>query len=351
VTLWETEDTAPPGPVALRPDDRLAGSRAKIRPPFSLDPTLCLYSPQDNVDALDHPRVRAFWRFIADDYEPDLPPGRAIALLVPCTKHKPYPTSLEHRRINAALLAAGFRPTGGVPIPERLLDVLDEDEDPAVLDASPLVGRERVVHRFVVSEPLGLVPYEFVYTWRGEPSVAASYDDPGLFEHRGTSVAPWRSDCTAVPGPRPGRWRWGDNERAAYVEMHNALSRQLRRALGRLQDRYERRIAWVAPGLTHRSFLAASADRRRDGIAAFRVARGRRLPLVGVNDLVPGLVEIHPTRAETQDAIRRLRSRLARDDPAISAAAVHAAYARGGGGATPLALPELLEVLVDLVAA
>ena len=57
-----------------------------------------------------------------------------------------------------------------------------------LLDTSPLVRGQTVVHRVVVSEPMGLVPYEFVYYWKGRYSPATSYDDPGLFESRGTSV-------------------------------------------------------------------------------------------------------------------------------------------------------------------
>jgi hypothetical protein len=335
--------------ATLSPDDRLEESRAKIHAPYVLDDSLRLYSPQDNVHALKHPRVRSFARFVTREYEPELPKGTAIALLIPCTKHKPYPTSLEHRRINAALLAAGFRPSSDLMPPEQLLGVLDADEDPAVLNVSPLVRRGRVVHRYVVSEPLGLVPYELVYEWRGKQSVATSYDDPGLFEHRGTSVAPWRSDSTAVPASAPGRWRWGDNERAAYVEMHNALSTQIADTLVRLRDRYTRRVAWVAPGLTHRSFMMAAGERSSEGIPSSRTARGERLQLVGVNDLADGLVEIHPTRAEADAALKRLRTRLRRRDRGISDRGVQAIYARGGGGATPLALPELLDDLVAVL--
>ena len=36
---------------------RLLESALKIESPFQLDETLCLYSPQDNVDALRHPRI------------------------------------------------------------------------------------------------------------------------------------------------------------------------------------------------------------------------------------------------------------------------------------------------------
>lgn len=328
-------------------EDRLAESRAKIVPPFVLDDSMRFYSPQDNLDALDHPRVRSFTRFVRRTYQPDLPPGEAIALLIPCTKHKPYSVSLEHRRINAALLRAGFQPAGDIRPPDALYEVLDPDEDPQVLNAAPLVRQGRVVHRYVVSEPLALVPYELIYTWRGKQSPAASYDDPGLFEHRGTSVAPWRSDCTAIPVGSNGRWRWGDNERMAYVQVHTRLSRSIAETLFRLGDVYARRIAWVAPGLTHRSFMLAAGDRGREGVTASRRIGGRRERLVGVNDLFPGLVEVRPSRVETEAALERLRERMRKADPQLSERAVLAVYARGGGGATPLALPELLDGLVD----
>lgn len=42
---------------------RLRESMAKIRPPFALDLSLCLYSPQENVEALEHPRVRDWFDF------------------------------------------------------------------------------------------------------------------------------------------------------------------------------------------------------------------------------------------------------------------------------------------------
>jgi len=331
----------------MGPEDRLEESRAKIHAPFALDDTMRFYSPQDNLDALEHPRVRSFTRFVRRTYEPDLPPGEAIALLIPCTKHKPYSVSIEHRRINGALLRAGFEPAGDVRPPDALYDVLERREDPEVLNAAPLVRRGRIVHRFVVSEPLALVPYEHIYTWRGGQSPAASYDDPGLFEHRGTSVAPWRSDCTATPIGSDGRWRWGDNERMAYVQVHNRLSRSIAETLSRLAHRYTRRVAWVAPGLTHRSFMLADGERTREKVPrSRRVGRGRE-PLFGVNDLVPELVEVRPTRSETEAALNRLAIRLRGADPSTTDRAILAVYARGGGGATPLALPELLERLVD----
>ncbi len=332
-------------------DDRLAESRVKIVPPFRLDDSMRFYSPQDNVDALDHPRVRPFWEYVRDQYAPHLPDGRHVAVIIPCTKTKPYPLSLEHRRINGALLRAGFVPVSGVPdttpLPEFLAR-LDADEDPRVLTTSALVRDGTVVHRYVVSEPMGLVPYEYVYRWRGEQSPASAYDDPGLFEQRGTAVSPWRPDCTGILG-KDGRWKWGDAEKAAYVEVHNRLTEIVATTLERLRPEYDRIVAWVAPGLTHRSFMMAGEHRGAEGIAGTKTAGGRRLRLIGVNDRVPGLVDIHPTRREADEALDRLTARLRAEDPATTRRAAQAVYARGGGGATPLALPEMLRVLMGLL--
>ena len=57
---------------------RVLESKFKIESPFILDETLCLYSPQDNVDALAHPRIADWLRFIQHDYTPKLPPAKGI---------------------------------------------------------------------------------------------------------------------------------------------------------------------------------------------------------------------------------------------------------------------------------
>lgn len=330
-------------------DDRLEESRAKILPPFHLDPSLRFYSPQENVDAFDHPVVRRFHRYISRRYEPSLPPGPAIALLLPCTKTKPYPFSLEHRRINRALLDAGFRPLHpqdeDLWPPAEMRRFLRPDDPWEAVYVGPLRRGRLMLHRYVLSEPMGLVPYEVVYRWRGRPSPASAYDDPGLFEHRGTSVSPWRDDCTATPGP-DGRWRWGDGERAAYVEAHNRLSALIAEGLQRLAPRYRKVVAWVAPGLTHRSFLLGKDERAREGVPSGRRTKDGVLRLVGVHDHRPGLVEVHPTRAELDDARRRLARRLG---AAPDAPRTRAVFARGEGGGTPITLPELLENLIRLV--
>ena len=214
---------------------RLVESARKYRAPFTLDPTLALYSPQDNLDSLGHPSVRAWFDFIQRDYAPALPAAtRRILLLLPCTATKPYILSTEHRRINAALLAAGFRPTAPA---DPLL--AGEDGDPALLSLAPLLHPTGVLlHRAVISEPLGLVPYEHMLAFPGGTSPAVQYDDPGLFEDRGNAVSPWRGDCTATRTSAT-RWAWGPAEKRAYVGMHNAMSDQVARALLRFGGIYD----------------------------------------------------------------------------------------------------------------
>jgi hypothetical protein len=324
--------------------ERLGDSQRKIRAPFRLDETMRFYSPQENVEALAHPRVASWLAFVAQEWSPPSG-GRRLALLLPCTKFKPYPVSREHRAINGALLAAGWMPDG----PSGAPDDLEPSVDRALLHDGPLRRGDTVLDRFVVSEPLALVPYEHVYTWRGAPSPASAYDDPGLFESRGTSVSPERPDCTAVRGA-DGRWRWGPAEREAYAEMHDRLVGVLDIALTRLRPSYAAIAAWVSPGLTHRSFLADRALRRAEGIPAAR--RGLHGPraLTGVLDRSPGLVEVLPTRADLAHARARLAERLAREAPPAGPGAVRSVFARGDGGDTPLGLPETLVHLAGWLA-
>lgn len=326
---------------AIDPDRRIDSSRRKVVPPFQLDPTLCFYSPQENVDALQHPRVSAWLAFIRDRWTPTPVAGarRRIALLLPCTRTKPYPVSREHRSINAGLLAAGWRPVGPSDSPAELTLVLDEGEDRNVLNTSPLTRRSVVLDRFVISEPLGLVPYEHTMFWNGEPAPASGYDDPGLFEHRGTSVSPHRPDCTARQRP-DGTWAWGPAEHRAFRQMHHAMVDVLTDALGRLADQYAHLVAWVSPGLTHRSFLLGRVQ------SAAGLGPDGHAVLPGVLDLHPGLVTVLPDGAQSERARDRLAARLEEQGRRAGPRSVTAVYARGDGHDTPLGLRELVDELV-----
>ena len=87
-------------------ENRLQESAIKIRKPFKIDTTLCIYSPQENVDSLNHPKIKSWQKFIQNEWTPSPIPKRfkRLALIIPCTKYKPYITSREHKAINAALL-------------------------------------------------------------------------------------------------------------------------------------------------------------------------------------------------------------------------------------------------------
>lgn len=335
------------GAAMLYPEARLEVSRRKIRAPFELDPSLCLYSPQANVDALSHPRVASWLTFITDEWEPLEVPGttRRLGLLLPCTKYKPYVSSREHRAINAALLAAGWSPVWPEQPPAQLLELLEPGEDPDLLTVSPLARDGVVLDRFVVSEPLALVPYTEALYHHGQQSPASCYDDPGLFESRGTSVSPERADCTARQVP-DGSWRWGPAEREAYVRMHNELATQLTTALRRLSPWYDGWTAWVSLGLTHRSFLADAGLRVDEGLPTVRRGRDGMLRLTGVLDELPGLVDVLPTRGQADAALASLGDRLRREGRPSGAGSVRSVFARGDGHDTPLGLPELLDQLI-----
>jgi predicted RNA-binding protein len=322
---------------------RIRESHEKICKPFALDESLCLYSPQDNVDALAHPRVRDWLRFITTTYVPDLGPGKTrVLLLMPCTKTKPYVLSTEHKRINQTLLGAGFRPTRDLAVTE-LADRLESEFSREVLNLAPLRNRNgTIIHRAVISEPLAFVPYEHMLTYENRASPATAYDDPGLFENRGNAVSPWRHDFTAT-AISPTRWRWGHEEVRKYVIMHNAMAETLAKVVMRVAPHYTRRIAWVAPGLTHRSFVIARTERKAHGITSFRKVGTERLRLTGANDFLPDMMKLEclPSAEQCRDARERLASRLGR-----KISQVGGIYSRGGGDATPLVLPELLENLI-----
>lgn len=327
---------------------RVLESKLKIEKPFQLDETLCLYSPQDNVDALTHPRIAQWLDYIQNDYEPELPEAEhRVLLFMPCTKTKPYPFSTEHMAINQRLLDEGYRPLHTARLPQELEARLEPQFSPDVLNLSPLTtGRGTIVHRMVISEPMAVVPYEHIVEYGGKPSPAVAYDDPGLFENRGNAVSPWRANSTAVRMSAT-RWKWGDEERRQYVTMHNEMARALANVVTRIAHNYTDMISWVAPGLTHRSFVIGRDERSFHHVATSRTVGGKRLELIGANDHLPPDRKIAclPLPDDCKHAIERLSRRLKVDIPKATAI-----YARGGNNATPLALPELLDVLVRRLA-
>jgi hypothetical protein len=323
---------------------RVLESKHKIEIPFVLDETLCLYSPQDNVESLAHPRIADWLRFIRHDYAPRLPTARRrVLLLMPCTKTKPYPFSSEHKHINQRLIEVGFRPTAGLFLPQQLRERLESEFSPDILNLSPLIDHHgTVVHRVVISEPMALVPYECIVEYEGKASPSTAYDDPGLFENRGNAVSPWRRDFTAIQ-VSPTRWRWGDEERRHYVLMHNAMGEAMAASIARISGDYTDIVSWVAPGLTHRSFILARGERASNNVPSSRRVGTSRQDLVGANDRLPPdrQIECLPTPQQCADAVGRLARRLG-----VSISHAKGLYARGGVNATPLALPELLDVLV-----
>ena len=318
-------------------------SSRKVIPPFTLDPTLTFYCPQENLEAFDHPLVSAFQRAMQEEYQPPQAAGTMVALLLPCTKTKPYPLSPEHLAVNSFLLRRGFRPNGPADFPAALVDAVPDGLPAEVLHNGLLERDGLLVHRLVVSEPMGLVPYEHVYNWRGEPSPAARYDDPGLFEHRGFAVGLWRADNSAVRLPG-GKYRWGPLEQAAYAAVHNRLSAIMAATLERLSDNYERIIAYVSLGLTHRSFLTSRDEKSAIGLLRSKRTTSGYAALLGVNDQAPGLVRVVPGPDELKRIEARLAERL-REEQGLSAAESHAYFTAGGSEVIPLIVPESLAIL------
>jgi hypothetical protein len=323
---------------------RILESRKKICPPAKLDDDLCFYSPQENVEALEHPRVRRWLQFVSEEYVPPIDKtGRTVLLLFPCTKTKPYLLSSEHLRINLSLIEAGFGPQTKETLAGSFSAHLPAGFPPEVLSVSSLRRGNTIVHRAVLSEPLVFVPYEHAVTCGNEPSPACAYDDPGLFEGRGNAVTPWRKDFTGI-SVSATKWRWGDAERRAYVTMHNEMSKRLAHVIGRLRPYYREVVAWVAPGLTHRSFILDRVERRAHRVVASRRIGEENLYLQGANDLLAAAdrIECLPTPRQCEVAKERLAKRLGR-----SISVIGGYYSRGGGDATPLALPELLRFLIS----
>jgi hypothetical protein len=325
--------------------EMLEVSRRKFIPPYTLDERLTFYCPQENLEAFEIPIIKEYHMFLLSEYTPPPCPEKPILLLLPCTKTKPYAFSREHQAINKYLLEQGFEPVGEGDCPEEALLALGGTVEARLVNNSLLKRGTCWVHRMVVSEPMGLVPYEFIYHYRGQLSQFSRYDDPGLFEHRGNTVCVWRADHTGRLVK--GRYRWGPNERAAYVETHNRLVELIATVLNRLRPHYRKIVAYVSPKMTHRSFLASVEEKRQRGIPITRKTQRGVARLAGVNDLVPGLVTVVPSWAEIQEIVGNLSTRLGAccQDKPLTRQQVRAYFASGGGVATPLVLPETLSVL------
>lgn len=327
--------------------DYIPESEEKIKSPFELNPELTLYCPQENVEALEHPQVREFQDHIRSEYTPPEPvrDRTSILLMYPCTKTKPYLLSDEHLNINKHLLEQGWEPVNSPEIPEGLFDHLSEEYGEQLLETGPLTRDGVVVHRAVLSEPMGLVPYDLVYSFKGEPSPVSRYDDPGLFEHRGNTVCFWRDDATGEKKEN-GSWKWGPNERKAYAKIHNSLVEHLIAVFDRLDSYYEKLIGYVSPKMTHRSFLSSKDEKRQFGLPLAKQTNNGRVELHGVNDKRNKPIEIVPNDDEINSLLKHLKSRLEEEKGEnLTDQQVKGYYGTAGGRATPLVLPETLSIL------
>lgn len=275
-------------------DDRealLRLARNKPTPPYTLDEELTFFCPQENLEGLDLPVVRRFHEWVTGEFEPPQSDGKAVMLLLPCEKEKPYSLSPEHRAVSHALAKAGFKARERGDWPEEIAGLGSIEE----LSNAPLFGPNGLrVDRAVISEPFGIVPYEAIYRWQGDLTPCARYDDPGLFEHRGIGPI-WRDDCTAKRNA--SGYSWGDNERQAYVEVHERLSELIDQVLTRIAPAYDSILAYVGHTLTHRTFLCDRTEREEAGVPASRKTPAGNTRLVGVNDRSPGLVRLVPDAA------------------------------------------------------
>ena len=327
-------------------ESRLDDSRAKIHPPFRLDDSMRFYSPQENLAAFDHPRVRAWLTWIEERWQPPETGRARIALLMPCTKQKPYAISREHRAINGALQSSGWQPIGDArAVPEQLVAELDPGATrPPRRELPPPRRRRAGSHRRIGAAGPRALHGDLHLAGRPEPGHLVRRPRAlRVARHVGLSMA--RPAAPRRGGRTDGGH--GDPPSGTPTSMRTtACERVIGRTLARVRDRYRSIVAWVSPGLTHRSFLLDRERRQAEGLALARSGIGGRRPLRGVLDDDPGLVTVLPTVAQLDDARARLRDRLAREGRPASPGAVRAIYARGDGTDTPLGLPEALDHLL-----
>lgn len=325
----------------LQREKMLKLSRDKMVAPYELVERLTLYCPQENLEAVEEPLLREHFQHMRDHYRPPVKGSNTILLLLPCTKAKPYAISEEHKHINRHLLAEGFAPLEEANYPPKLNEQV-EDQERGLLN-NGIWQRDNVrIHRMVVSDlPRILVPYEYIYYYNNDFSVFSRYDDPGLFEHRGNTVCPWRDDCSALYNGKD--YRWGPLEKSAYVKVHNIHAAAIAEILMKLKKYYAAIFAYVTPKMTHRSFLSSTAEKKEIGLPLSRRTDRGAEKMVGVNDLHPSLVKLIPGGSEVEQILDRLRKRLGLKQEQL--ARVKAYFATGGGVATGLVLPETLYFL------
>jgi len=249
---------------------------------------------------------------------------------------KPYILSVEHLVLNYFLIfKSGFKPISerfyppeelidnckwfikqGIEvynmIDERGMQIASTNDIKTLLYDGPLRNEDGIIiHRAVLSEPMGIVPYDLIYYIDGEMSPAAQYDDPGLFETRPwLGLCPWRDDCTGTFNSK-GLPIWGDNERKAYCYVHNYLVKEvISNFILKNEKYYGKLIAYVGLSLTHRSFISSKEEKREENLKSFRRVKRKKIKLLGVNDILKekGLqkqVILVPRKREFNKILRR----------------------------------------------
>ncbi len=244
-------------------------AHAKPVPPYTLDEQLTFFCPQENLEALG-PAGRAVLpgTGCSPSTSPSTAPSPAV-LLLPCQAVKPYTLSPEHRAVNAALAGAGYLPEGA----RRLAGGARRAArcGPALQRAA---ARKRLPHR--PGRALRAVRRRAL---RGDLPLArrALAPAPATTIRGCSSTAGW-----AAPGAptrrAPGAAAHGTgatNERVAFAATHNRLSDLMARELTRLAPHYAAIVAYIAPGLTHRSFLSGARERKAGRTAQAPVRRQR----------------------------------------------------------------------------
>ena len=158
-----------------------------------LNPKLTAYSPQEGLELIQHEDVQAYWRKALNTDPPD-EAENSIILFLPCSRNKPYIISNQHKELRRSFSKHGYELSrNGVYINSR--------------DGESF-------YPVVVSEPMGVVPYQFVIN---DVYPVSHYDCPGFFDYpvnRGWQVTPYREDNTAHDPKRSG-FKLGPNEKRA----------------------------------------------------------------------------------------------------------------------------------------